>query len=152
MSKPLEKALLILNPIVDRNMNLRYSEVHEAVGYDESKKIPEVRRLLQTLGTEVGRNLMGEDVWLNKVIEDTMLHWPKQNVVVTGVRYPNELQGFKNSAARHSLESVWIERPGVKAINAHSSDNTLSRSDFDMYCINSGTLEDLRHWTVSVFK
>lgn len=154
MSKPLENALLTLDPYIPVNVAktevpLRYSAVHASVGYDESKKIDEVRRLLQTLGTEVGRNMFGPDSWLNLVSKEvTEQLYQGRNVVVTGVRYPNEMARFKDFEAK----SLWVERPGVTAVNAHSSENTLIPNDFDMCCYNSGTLEDLKTWVVEKFK
>lgn len=157
MSKPLEQALLALDPWVPwlgekprpDSYWVRYSELHARVGYDESKKNPEVRRLLQALGSEVGRDLMGENVWLNKVLEEVneQLEIDK-NVVVTGIRYPNEMRAFKALSG----ESLWVTRPGVQAVNTHSSDNTLTQLDFDILCENTGTLEDLRIWVTSYFE
>lgn len=157
MSKPLEQALLTLNPWVpwtggDPQTNTywaRYSELHARVGYDESKKNPEVRRLLQTLGTEVGRKMFGEDTWLDIVdVEAQNKLASGINVVVTGVRYPNELAKFFRWSRSMS---VWVDRPGVGPVNDHSSDNTLTPDEFDVVCNNDGTLEDLRAWVLKSF-
>lgn len=156
MSKPLENALLTLNPWIPwhgtgqkNDYWVPYSELHGRVGYDESKKNPEVRRLLQTIGTEVGRNLFGQDAWLDLVSKEvTGKLADGHNVVVTGIRYPNEMARFKDFEA----ESLWIERPGITAVNTHSSDNTLGQSDFDLSCNNNGTLEDLKNWTLTMLK
>lgn len=154
MSYPLERALLTIDPYIPCSAIsggywIRYSELHKDVGYDESKKNPEVRRILQTLGTEVGRNMFGEDVWLDLVcVEVADALADRQSVVVTGVRYPNELVRFKELGGI----SLWVERAGVSAVNTHSSDNTLRHDDFDIWCSNNGTLEDLKNWTTSYFK
>ena len=43
-----------------------YREAIEERGYTEAKaEFPEVRRLLQVFGTEVGRDLFGENVWVD---------------------------------------------------------------------------------------
>lgn len=156
MSKPLENALLTLDPWapwqgadVKGAYWIRYSELHARVGYDESKKNPEVRRLLQTLGTEIGRNMFGEDTWLDLVYQEVLDQLlDDRNVVVTGVRYPNEMAKFRKMNA----QALWVSRPGVDPVNTHSSDNTLTRDDFDFLYANTSTLEELKSWTVSYFK
>lgn len=153
MSRALEKALLTLDPYIPvdliQNTFIRYTEWHFSVGYDESKKNPEVRRLLQSLGTEVGRDMFDQDVWLNLVCDDvTNKMKAEKNVVVTGIRYPNELLRFETLGAL----SLWIERPGVQAVNTHSSDNTLQKNDFDICFVNGGTLENLATQVVTYFK
>lgn len=156
MSKPLEQALLKLDPWVpwqgvsrENSYWVRYSEMHARIGYDESKKNPEVRRLLQTLGTEIGREVFGPDVWLNAVCKETQEQLDAgRKVSVTGVRYPNEMERFRKLGA----EAIWVSRPGVEPINTHSSDNTLDHNAFGIWCRNNGTLEDLTTWVTTHFK
>lgn len=156
MSKPLETALLTLNPWIPLGSASKqncywqtYKEVHNTVGYDESKKYPEVRRLLQTLGTEVGRNQFNEDIWVDlacrEIVEKLKLN---HRVVVTGIRYQNEIDKMRQLGAK----TVWVERPGVLPINAHSSDNTLAKDSFDILCVNKGNLEELKNWAFNYFK
>lgn len=167
MSEPLERALLALDPLVPIpeclaiSMNLmdpwpselgaaslmRYREIHARVGYDSSKEIPEVRALLQRLGTEVGRDIISPTVWLD-VAERRVAEWMAAgyDVVVTGIRFPNELEMIH----RHNGEVVWIER-GLAPVNGHVSDHLLTRSDCDWTLANDGTLEDLR-LNVTLFK
>ena len=161
MSKPLEKALLILNPWVkvtwgnwvegtwyshaNKSFALKqfvtYAELHQQVGYDESKNNHDVRNYLQKLGTEVGRNMFGENVWIDYALRDIDKMLAKgRNVVITGIRFPNELEGVK---ARQGL-SVWVERTGYGPVNSHASDNTLGMEDFDKVLWNDGTLTDLK--------
>lgn len=148
MSKPLEKALLMLDPIIFDGywgrLPERYSIIHETIGYDESKKIPEVRRMLQMLGTEIGRNMFGENAWVDLAFDDIIrLSKNDQNVVITGVRYPNEIEMINSFGSGWHIASVWINRPGVEPVNSHSSDNTLTPEDCDYVVENDGTLEDL---------
>lgn len=151
MSEPLERALLALNPYVlmpgqEIYDAQRYSAIHAQVGYDASKKIPEVRRLLQALGTEVGRNILGPDVWVDAMIR-TVRSRPTQNWAVSGIRFPNELAAIKRNAG----VTVWVTRPGYGPVNGHPSDNTLSEIDFDLTLENSGTLEDLAQTVERIF-
>jgi hypothetical protein len=155
MSYPLEQALLKLDPLIYVSVHEthevgigglvngcgRYSMIHRQVGYDRSKKILEVRRLLQVLGTEVGREMFGEDVWVKQAQGniDRLLDGTREHVVITGIRFVNEFRMI----VRERGQTWWINRPGIEPVNAHVSDNTLSASDFDRTIENDGTLADL---------
>lgn len=170
MSKPLEEALLALDPPIpmrNRDLNrmilevrdadsiyeagnvITYKELHAFVGYADSKKELWVRKLLQNLGTEVGRNLFGENIWIDKVISEVLDEdWSSSNWVVTGIRYPNELAAFRSIEA----DSAWVSRPGIDPVNTHSSDNSLSALDCDFVVPNAGTIEDLEWVTKELHK
>jgi hypothetical protein len=145
MSKPLEQALLRLNPWINLTLPeyverlghpvVRYQALHEAVGYDLSKKEPEVRGLLQRLGTEVGREMFGENVWVDAMLKEA--ESLGGNVVVTGMRFRNEMDAVQSSGP-----TIWVDR-GLPPVNSHASDNTLGPDDFDIIVDNTGTLEDL---------
>lgn len=137
MSKPLEKALLALDPYINVGGTVgRYSWLHKKVGYDKSKENPEVRRLLQILGTEIGREMFGQDAWLNLVFKEIEEEWSfGVNVCLTGVRYHNEMARVRDSGG----VMVWVDRPGYRPVNSHSSDNTLTREDCDIQIINNST-------------
>lgn len=161
MSDALHEAMLAIDPIVvvgefvqypegapgygwnTPRAQMRYSELVEAVGYVEAKKRPEVRRLLQKLGTEVGRNMIGEQVWTNIIARKIDDHRGAGHpVVVTGIRFPNEVQMIRELGGR----PVWIDRPSLAtsgAIAAHASENSVSEEDFDGLIVNDRTLEDL---------
>lgn len=143
MSKYLRKSLEELNPIIGwstRGEPLRFADCVKDVGYENAKTFPEVRRLLQSMGTEVGRKLYSENFWLDLCFKDIVKEMEKGNsVVVTGIRYPNELHQIHNLQGN----SIWVERPGYGPVNAHSSDNSLVKDDFDHVFSNSGSLEEL---------
>lgn len=139
MSKALENALLALDPWID-SYGTRYSQLHAQIGYGPSKTDLEVRRLLQRLGTEVGRNILGEDVWVDAAFREIEKgRRPDQRVVITGIRYPNELDRIKSEGG----VSVWVSRPGYGPVNGHSSDNDLDIYDFDYAIDNRGSLDFL---------
>lgn len=148
MSDALHEAMLAIDPIVDPGDSARggmpetYSELVERVGYVEAKTDPEVRRLLQKLGTEVGRNMIGENVWVSIMARKIDDHRSAGHpVVVTGLRFPNETQMIRELGGR----TVWIDRPSLAAgaAAAHVSENSVSEADFGERIINDGTLEDL---------
>ena len=146
MSDALQEAMLAIDPILSGRSNVdetRYSELVAAVGYVEAKKDPEVRRLLQAVGMEVGRNMFGENVWVNIIARKIdALIVTGTPVAVTSIRYPNELAMIRQFAGR----ALWVERETEAPSTAtavHSSENSLDSGAFDIVIDNSGSLEDL---------
>lgn len=122
----------------------RYSALVRSLGYVEAKKNPEVRRLLQQLGTDVGRKMIGEDVWVNIMARKIDDHRSAGHpVVVTGLRFANEVQIVEELAGM----AVWIDRPGEHAPSsgtaAHASENSVSAENFHLVITNDSTLAAL---------
>lgn len=157
MSDPLHEAMLALDPVVDcswtydanghwEDGQVHYSELTEAVGYVEAKKNPEVRRLLQKLGTEVGRQMFDENVWTNltaRKVDD--LRGAGHPVVVTGLRFHNEVRAVQDLGGH----TAWVVRPSLEptAGATHASENSVDENWFGWTIVNDGTLDDLREAT-----
>jgi hypothetical protein len=157
MSKPLERALLAVNPDVNVAWDkwqagtwpkdtlmfthyISYKSLHELVGYDVSKCCTSVRGLLQRLGTEVGRDMIDQNLWVDLAFREVDEHLDAgESVAITGIRFVNELEALHG---RGGL-SVWVER-GLSPVNSHVSDNALTAKDFQVVLSNNGTLEDLK--------
>jgi len=143
---PIREAMYILDPIVrsdtyGRTFSLR--EVIDDLGWDEAKTtVPEVRRLLQVFGTEVGRQLFGESVWTDMAMRKI---GPTGQYVITDVRFPDEVHAIRVRGG--SL--IKIIRPGYIPVNKHVSDAGLPSNLFDGVIFNDGTLEDLRAQVVA---
>lgn len=145
MSDVLLEAAEQLNPIVYVDARLgpiRLAEHVQAVGYVEAKRNPEVRRTLQALGTDVGRNMIGENVWVDMVQRRIRTHLEHgRSVVVTGIRFRNELDMV---AAFTPGLTAWVDRPSVpRPVGGHISEHSLLSSDFEWGIANHGTLEEL---------
>ena len=111
-SRDVKAGLLRLNPLIPFGSErggfayYRLAGLVDVQGWDYAKKNPEVRRLLQTFGTECGRELHGDDCWVSK-LRFTLDRWADEGVplaVVTGIRFSNE--------ATLCNRLVWVERPG----------------------------------------
>lgn len=110
-------------------------------GWDYAKvRIPEVRRLLQVYGTEVGRGLYGETFWVDQVIRQIR---PEGKYVITDVRFPNEYQGLADHYGGDVL-FVKVKRLGYGPVNSHVSDAGLHDDLFDRLIVNDGPLEEYR--------
>lgn len=140
---PIKKALLALDPLVPgpegESQIMRLSEYSEARSWSEVKEYPEVRRLMQILGTEVGRNVLDPDLWVRlakRKLESTL---SVGDVVVTDVRFPNEarlIRGYGGILVR-------IERPGFGPVNEHVSDRASERWAYDHRVDNDGEISSL---------
>lgn len=136
---PIREALYRLNPLVEVG---EFNSVHlkaaiDGMGWEEVKRIsPETRRLLQVLGTEVGREMFGDDFWVNQSVRNVGKF---DKAVFTDVRYPNE---YKSIKARSGI-MIRVEKPGTGAVNAHSSESALDKFFFDFAIVNDGSVEDL---------
>jgi len=119
---------------------MSYRQVTDDLGYARAKEIADYRRLLQAMGTDVGRNMIDEDVWINMMFREVG-EWRAAgySVAVTGLRFPNELERIRAGGGR----LVWVERPGVGPVNDHDSERSVTSRDYDYIVQNDGTLADL---------
>lgn len=134
-----------LNPLVyvEYKQDLRVQDIVDDLGWDQAKvEVAEIRRLLQAMGTEAGRRILGEDVWVDAVFKQAKERGDT-NVVITDVRFPNEAQRVKAEGGF----VVRINRPGVAPVNDHPSEIGLDEWGFDFTVPNNGSLEDLRSLT-----
>lgn len=150
MSQPLNAALCRLNPQIEvrHGVIFRYTELIRQLGYTRAKEFAEVRRLLQAMGTEVGRELFGETFWVDQMRKYLGSYKPDDDVVVTGIRFPNEVDMIR------SLGGMiwWVARPGYGPVNSHISDSSLTHDVFDHVVMNDGTLDDLEETVARLLK
>jgi hypothetical protein len=152
----LRAAAAALNPIVDYGTNgefIRYNDVVAQYGYNEAKAMfPEVRNVLQRIGTEVGRNIIGDNVWVDatfkQIADERSL---TDNIVISDTRFPNE--AYAVQARSESKNYVGrVNRPGVGPVTDHPSETSLDDFDFDFVIDNDGTLDDLRDQVGELYK
>ena len=123
------------------------------------------RWVLQYWGTEVCRKNFHDDIWIAAL--ENKLRQAKDNIVISDVRFPNEILSIKNAGGK----IVWVQRGELpewynSAIQAnqgsniglnemkyrkiHSSEWAWVGTDFDSILTNDGTLEDLYNQIESV--
>jgi hypothetical protein len=137
---PMKDAMYKLNPIVhsDKIGHFRYKDLVDTYGLDQAKDShPEIRRLLQVFGTEVGRDMFGINFWvdlaLNSMTED--------KVVISDVRFKNEADAIKAVGGQ-----VWrINRHGVGPVTDHSSELDLDNYNFNHIIDNDYSVLDLNN-------
>lgn len=96
------------------------------------------RYLMQTLGTEWGRQLVGESVWCD-VLRARLRARTDTDVVIPGVRFDDEAKLI------HSLGGFVIKvyRPDAPKVHAHESEKGVDRRLLDAAVVNDGTVERL---------
>lgn len=105
-------------------------------GWDEVKKDPTVRRMMQNLGVGA-RKLFGDNFWVHQAM--TSIANANPNIVVTDVRFINEADTLKTNGAQ-----LWrVKRTGVNAVNGHISETDMDGYQVDQILSNGGTLEEL---------
>lgn len=106
-----------------------YEEVFET-------KPPRVRRILQILGTEQGRNVWGEEIWINTTftwMEHYCKEWGIDKFVIPDVRFPNELEYIQKIGGKvYRVISDIKGRHMTDDAKNHPSELSLSDKD-DVY-------------------
>lgn len=117
------------------------------------------RWALQHMGTEFVRNMIGEDALVKRLqMEIEPLLAQGQLIVVTDVRFPNELRALK--AYEQKGYEVWswkvdatlrleqcnpMQGPTLDVITeTHASERGLPDTQFELIIDNNGSLDDLR--------
>ena len=96
------------------------------------------RELMQTLGTEWGREMVAPDIWL-RVAENVVATEPGANIVVTDIRMPNEVEWLRRLGGQ-----LWhVRRPSCAPARAHSSEKGIPAAPGDIIISNDGTLAEL---------
>ena len=124
--------------------------------WNERLQIPDFtpRVALQILGTDILRNHFHEDIWVLSM--EARIKDAKQNVVITDVRFPNEVRiirelGGKIVRIKRGDDPEWFslaasdhESMPVIYPNVHASEYSWAGTTPDYLIDNKGTIEDLR--------
>jgi hypothetical protein len=132
----LYRMLNVLNPNITARK--RIQDLVAEFGWDLAKEtFPEVRRLLQTLGTECVRDILGAETWVD-AWEKSLPHEPRR-IVAADVRFPNEVVRIRALGG-----TIWrVTRPGT-APDGHRSETDQQQIVADATLHNNGTIEDLQ--------
>ena len=155
MSEPMGRSLYALNPYIPIEYEtnggpngvrfVRYRDFVDEVGYTAAKQNPEVRALLQRLGWDVGRLIIGENTWVD-IAERSMTSDRRAGLptVLTGVRTKNEIDLIEKLGGI----LIWVNRPGnpytTAASAGHLTETSVGPTDFHIIVENDGTLDELQ--------
>jgi len=113
-----------------------------------------IRYMLQTLGTEFGRDLIDENVWCNIGEENiNRLHDKFDSpIVVTDLRFQNEFDMIKRLGGV-TINIIRSDNPSQALVNGakdHASNHGLDLSQIDHTIYNNGTLEEFESQVVGL--
>ena len=91
------------------------------------------RRAYQLFGTEFGRAL-DKDLWVKKADKALCGH----KYVIADVRFENEAAFVRNNGVL-----IHISRPGAETVEAHASENGVSKHPGDIVVTNDGTVAEM---------
>ena len=144
----LRDVLYALNPMCGResdysdNPVIYVQDVIDTYGWDGYKDTAhgdEIRRLLQRLGTEAGRQTLWDTIW----IDAAFANQPEDaKIVVSDARFINEFEAVKARGGQ-----VWrIEREGIGPVNDHPSElEATTYKHFDKWLVNDEDLDTYRN-------
>lgn len=104
-----------------------YSDIIAKIGYEEAKKIPDLRRFLQRLGTEGVRGTFGDTAWVDALKRRLLLDNPAR-VVISDVRFHSEAAFIRSIGGR-----IWrMVRPGHGGDDSHQSEREIAELEVDV--------------------
>lgn len=124
---------------------------------EDNKRIWEIsgREYLEFMGTEGGREVLGQDVWINAALPSPNIAplWRAQhgfpNVVIdTTTRFPNEVARIREWGGK----IIRIERGEYRAPETgHASRAGIPADECDAVILNEGSLAELESAVIAVF-
>lgn len=144
---PVYEAIYQLNPIVTYRWfrPVRLQTLIAKYGWEYAKRTyPEIRRLLQYMGTEVGRKLWGRTFWVDQLFDDWQ---PSTPTLVSGVRFPEEV-----AAIRERGGEVWyINRPDLilETHHQHSSEHVIDKQSCQRHFANTSVVDFQRDMVIA---
>ena len=134
----------LANPIkdmVEAGLGLSYQQL-----YGHSKEIIDTRynatprKILQTLGTEWGRELIDQDIWLN-----ALKNKAEGNIIIPDIRFQNEADFVR----KHGI-LIHISRDSVNINSDHASEVGVDKLAIDFFISNNQELSNLETQARSV--
>jgi hypothetical protein len=128
------------------------NKIHDlyAWKYDLERDNPEsisARVALQTLGTEFGRNILGENIWINNLLDRSkvcLLKASCQGIVASDVRFHNEMEILHNNNGKiiRLLRNQHIHT-GIPGHQSEIEQDTIPDEMFSCILNNNSSVEDL---------
>lgn len=123
--------------------NLKEVQIPAGKGYTTP------RHIMQHLGTDWGRQMIADDLWVSIAIRKAQRYMGSGfSVVIDDMRFPNEYHAVKQAGGI----TVAVIRPGIEVTSAHASEGALDNFGFDYTITNDGTLTDLQNATATVLR
>jgi len=138
--------------------NILFEEIGKLRIEDENfyeNKTEFTRLLLQIYGTEIFRDRVDKNYWVNKVAEN-IKNSDSKYILITDVRFPNEITHLSKSLNNTKNDELYkiitlrvnrdLDRNSI--IHEHESESRLDDYNFDYVINNNGSLEELKNITI----
>jgi hypothetical protein len=97
------------------------------------------REHLQRFGTNMGRRVLGEEIWIDQLFEGQ--NWSDgDHIVISDVRFDNEAEALK----RVGGWIIQVVRPDLVDDDEHESEDGIDPDNIDYVIINDDSLEHLQ--------
>jgi hypothetical protein len=113
--------------------------------------------MAQTLGTEWGRSLISDSIWVDLAKETIIGHLDRGcNVVITDMRFPNEVKMVRELGGHTIMinrkDNVHAAQASVHGATSHASDVTIDHSEFDFIINNISTIAEYNDQIAEVMR
>lgn len=105
-----------------------------------------VRYIMQTLGTEWGRELIHPDIWVK--LAECVLFERGERMIISDVRFDNEADFIRS----HGGVILHVDRILAPKVEAHASEAGIRMSPMDLYVANDGTIDMLYTQLAALFE
>lgn len=141
---PVRHTALAIDPLVVWEVFLpepvRLSLLVAKRSWHVAKQCPEVRRLLQAIGTEAGRDIHGEHVWVDMWKRCVAQLPDPTHVIATDVRFPNEADAIRSLGG----VIIRIDNPRLADDDDHASERAMEAIAPDAVVVNDRDVFDLQ--------
>lgn len=111
--------------------------------FGESMRSISPRLVMQTLGTEWGRQCLCDDFWIKITTRACDRH---EKVVVTDCRFPNEAQALRQAG----FKIFRVIRPGNRVDLTHASEQSVASLPVDYEILNDSSVDHLHKLTLAL--
>lgn len=125
------------------DLNEEYWQAHKEEEIAAIGKSP--RQLLQTLGTEWGRNMVYQDLWLLIAKQEFLNRGP--GMIITDVRFANEAQWIRSVGG----QVIHIVRENAAKVSPHISEAGVTNETVDVFVYNNMGLEELQNSAMKLY-
>lgn len=154
---PMRRMCEAINPIVGvkrrwfrADTPVRYLDALDECGYQDAKaRYPALRDFLQKLGTEGGREILGDTIWVDTALRDAASS--SQPPVFPDVRFENEFKAIRALAG----VIIRVDRPGLELLDGHESEGFYNRvphvdidlvNDRNVQALEDAAEMELEYW------
>ncbi|MCP1487967.1 hypothetical protein J3D48_004280 [Pseudomonas fluorescens] len=149
------QAYAFADPLRDGLMHILNLSPCDFEGEQKEQQLPWLgrspRQLMQSLGTEWGRNNVHPEFWLLLAAQNLDLlartHDNARGFVVSDIRFENEAEFIRKRGGR----VIHLQRHGAQHVNPHISENGIEIQPRDIVITNNGSIDDLqKHLSVTL--